>query len=108
MAGRKFGVILVAQTTGAYHALSASEQEQPGKVFEQLSKKYAGKVDVLRRYWTSAFTAEASDVFILECDDLMEAHNYQQEMTSLLAKGGDPDRFGVTVNVYVGVNPDAG
>jgi hypothetical protein len=70
-------------------------------------QKYSGKVDLLRRYWTSAFSAEATDVFVLECDDLMEAHNFQQDATRLLAEGGDPDRFGITVNIYVGINPDA-
>jgi hypothetical protein len=78
-----------------------------GEVFEKLMKKYDGKIDLIRRYWTSAFTADATDVFVMECDDLMEAHNWTQDMTSMLAEGGDPERFGETVQIIVGVNPDA-
>jgi uncharacterized protein (DUF1330 family) len=70
--------------------------------------KYGGKVDFVRRYWTSAFTADCTDVFVMECDDLMDAHNMVQEMNTLMAQGGDPERFGETVSIWVGVNPDAG
>jgi hypothetical protein len=107
MAGRKFGIIMAARVPGSYHSLPKSEQEQPGEVFEKLMKKYDGKIDLIRRYWTSAFTADATDVFVMECDDLMEAHNWTQDMTSMLAEGGDPERFGETVQIIVGVNPDA-
>jgi hypothetical protein len=107
MPGRRFGVVLVVQVPGSYHALPTAEQERPGKVMADLAQKYAGKVDLLRRYWTSAFTTEATDVLIIECDDLMQAHSFQQDMTSSLAEGGDPDRFGMVVDIYVGVNPDA-
>jgi hypothetical protein len=31
-----------------------------------------------------------------------------QEMNTLMAQGGDPERFGETVSIWVGVNPDAG
>jgi hypothetical protein len=44
----------------------------------------------------------------MECDDLMDAHNMVQEMNTLMARGGDPERFGETVSIWVGVNPDAG
>ena len=108
MAGRKYGIVMAAKVPGSYFALSQDEQEAPGKVFEDLMARYAGKVDLVRRYWTSTFSAEVSDVFVLECDDLMDAHNFNQEMTQLMAQGGDPDRFGETVAIWAGVNPDAG
>jgi hypothetical protein len=107
MAGRKYGVVMAAKVPGSYFALSAQEQEEPGKVFEDLVKKYAGKVDFLRRYWTSAFTTEVSDVFVMECDDPMDVHNLSQELTQLLAKNGNPERFGVDVKIWFGINPDA-
>ena len=108
MAGRKFGIVMAAKVPGSYHALPKAEQEKPGEVFEELMGKYAGKVDVVRRYWTSAFTADATDVFIMECDDLMDAHNFNQDLTQALSRGGDPERFGYTVQIYAGINPDAG
>ena len=61
----------------------------------------------MRRLWTSAFTTEVSDVFLVECDEMMDAHNYMQDLTRLLARGGDPDRFGADVKIWAGVNPDA-
>ena len=99
---------MAARVPGSYFSLPQAEQEAPGKVFEELMAKYAGKVDLVRRYWTSAFSADVSDVFVFECDDLMEAHNFNQDLTALLSKGGDPERFGETVSIWVGVNPDAG
>jgi hypothetical protein len=108
MAGRRFGVVMAARVPGSFFTLSESEQEQPGKVFEELMAKYGGKVDLLRRYWTSAFSADVTDVFVMECDDLMDVHNMTQEMNQLMARGGDPERFGETISVWVGVNPDAG
>ena len=108
MAGRKYGMVMAAKVPSSYHTLPQSEQDIPGKVFEELLQKYAGKVDFVRRYWTSAFTADVSDVFVFECDDLMDAHNLTQDMTKAMgAAGGDPDRFGETVVIWVGVNPDA-
>ena len=107
MAGKKFGVVLAAKVPGSYFALSESEQEKPGKIMEQLSQKYAGKVDLVRRLWTSAFTAEVSDVFFIECDDLMDVHRFSQEMAKLFSEGGNPERFGTNVKIFVGVNPDA-
>lgn len=109
MAGKKYGVIMAAKVPGSYFALPDAEREVPGKVFEELIGKYAGKVDFVRRYWTSAFTAEVSDVFVIECDDLMDFHAMTQEMNQLMsANGADPDRFGREVSTWVGVNPDAG
>ena len=108
MAGRKYGFVMAAKVPGSYFALPQEEQEAPGKVFEELMTKYAGKVDLVRRYWTSAFTADVSDVFIMECDDPMDAHNFNQDMTQLMARDGDPERFGVTVAIWTGINPDAG
>ncbi len=107
MAGKKFGVIMAAKVPGSYFTLSKQEQEEPGAAIDGLLQKYAGKVDLVRRYWTSAFTAEVSDVFVMECDDLMDAHNLMQESTQLMAKTGDPDRFGETKVLWVGVSPDA-
>lgn len=109
MAGRKFGFVMSAKVPGSYFALPESEREEPGKVFEQLLTKYAGKVDLVRRYWTSAFTAEVSDVFVMECDDMMDMHNLVQDLNQMTgATGKDPDRFGKEVTILVGVNPDAG
>ena len=109
MAGRKYGVIMYAKTPTAYAGMSPADQAKPGKAFEQTLQKYAGKVEVLRRYWTSAFTQEASDVFVMECDDPMDAHNFQADLIRALQKaaGGNPDRFGATVHVTFGINPDA-
>lgn len=108
MAGKKYGIVMGARVPGSYFTLSKEEQEEPGKVFEQLMAKYGGKVDIVRRYWTSAFSADVTDVFVMECDDLMDAHNMTQEMNTLMARNGDPERFGETVVIWVGVNPDAG
>ena len=107
MAGKKYGVIMAAKVPGTYFTLSKQEQEEPGTAIGQVMQKYAGKVDLVRRYWTSAFTAEVSDVFVMECDDLMDAHNLMQESTQLMARSGNPDRFGETKVLWVGVNPDA-
>jgi hypothetical protein len=107
MAGKKFGIVMAARVPGSYHSLPHDEQEIPGAAFEKLSDKYHGKVDFVRRYWTSSFTAEVTDVFVIECDDLMDAHNFSQELRTMLAQGGDPERFGVDVKTWVGVNPDA-
>ena len=107
MAGKKFGVVIGAKVPGSYHTLGESDQAIPGKAMEELGPKYAGKVDFVRRLWTGAFTTEVSDVFLVECDDIMDAHNYMQDLTRLLAKGGDPERFGTDVKIWVGVNPDA-
>ena len=63
----------------------------------------AGKAGFVRRLWTSAFTTEVSDVFLVECDDLLDAHNYMQNLRRLLANGGDPDRFGIHVRICAGV-----
>jgi hypothetical protein len=107
MAGKKYGFIMAAKVPGSYFALPESERELPGKVFETLTQKYAGKVDFVRRYWTSAFTAEVSDVFVAECDDVGDMHALMQELNQMMAQGGDPDRFGKDVSIWVGVNPDA-
>ena len=109
MAGKKFGFVMAAKVPGSYFALPQSEREEPGKVFEALLTKYAGKVDLVRRYWTSAFSTDVSDVFVMECDDVMEMHNLVQELNQMMAaSGGDPERFGKDVATWVGVNPDAG
>jgi hypothetical protein len=107
MAGKKYGVIIPAKTPANYQAMSAAEKAKPGKAFEQTVKKYASKVDVLRRYWTSAFTHEASDVFVMECDDPMVMHTFQEDLDRAMAVSGDPSRFGTTVHVTFGINPDA-
>jgi hypothetical protein len=108
MAGRKYGVVVFARTPPAYAAMSAAEQAKPGKAFEATLKKYAGKVDLVRRYWTGTFTHEASDVFVMECDDPAVMHEFNEELNKAMAKGGgDPARFGSTVHVSFGLNPDA-
>jgi hypothetical protein len=35
-----------------------------------------------------------------------DAHSLNQELNEALAEGGDPERFGKTVTIWVGVNPD--
>lgn len=107
MPGKKFGLVVAVKVPGSYHAMSADEQAIPGTIFAKLAPKYAGRVDIVRRLWTSAFTAEVSDLFIVEADDMMDVHDFTQELTRLEAEGGDPDRFGVEVKVWAGVNPDA-
>jgi hypothetical protein len=109
MAGRKYGFIMYAKTPPAYAAMSAAERAKPGKTIEATLKKYAGKVDVVRRYWTSVFTNEASDVLVFECDDPAVMHGFKEELEGALAKAGgaDPTRFGSTVHVTCGLNPDA-
>jgi hypothetical protein len=107
MAGKKFGIVIAAKVPGSYHTLPEADQAIPGQAMAELGPKYAGKVEFVRRLWTSAFTAEISDVFLIECDDMLDAHSFTQDLTRLLAKGGDPDRFGVDVKIWAGVNPDA-
>jgi hypothetical protein len=109
MAGKKYGFVLAEKVPASYFALSEAEREAPGKAFEVLLTKYAGKVDLVRRYWTRAFNAEVSDVFVMECDDMMDMHNLIEDVHKALgADGNDPDRFGKDVTIWVGVNPDAG
>ena len=109
MAGRKYAVIVFAKTPETYAGLSDAEKAKPGKALEQTLKKYAGKIDVVRRYWTGAFTHEASDVFIVEGDSPEDLHGFQEDLDRAFAKipGGDPSRFGSTVHVSFGINPDA-
>lgn len=108
MAGRKYAVVVFAKTPGNYQAMSEAERAKAGKAFEQTGKKYAGKVDIVRRYWTGAFTHEASDIFIMEGDDPMDLHAFQEDLNKAFARiGGDPARWGSTVHVTFGINPDA-
>jgi hypothetical protein len=108
MAGRKYGVVIHARTPATYQSMSAAEQAKAGKAFESVQKKYAGRVDQVRRYWTSAFTHDTSDVFILEADDPALLHAFQEDLDRAMAKaGGDPTRFGQTVHITFGLNPDA-
>lgn len=107
MAGKKYGAVLQAKVKGAYFTLPETEQNLPGEVFGELMQKYAGKVDLVRRYWTRAFSSEVTDVLILECDDPANFHAFSEEMTRRLAAGGDPDQYGEDVSVVFGINPDA-
>lgn len=109
MAGRKFGVIMMARSPEIYFALSAAEQAKPGKAFDQTLKKYAGKVDLVRRYWTSAFSADVSNVFVFECDDMADMQAFTDDLNRAMAggRGVDPAKYGVIVDVTAGVNPDA-
>lgn len=108
MAGRQYGVVIFARTPPSYAALSDAEKAKPGKALEQTLKKYAGKVDIVRRYWTGAFTHEASDVFIAEADDPMTMHAFQEDLDKAFVRiGGDSTRFGTTVHQSFGINPDA-
>jgi hypothetical protein len=109
MAGRKFAMIIMAQTPASYHGLPAAEQAKPGKVMEQVMKEFAGKVDLVRHYWTGTFSADVTDVLVLECDDLAVGHAYREAMDRGLVKagGGVAGKFGSTVDIIVGINPDA-
>ena len=108
MAGRKYGIVIFAKTPETYQTMSEAEKAKPGKAFEATAKKYAGKVDILRRYWTGSFTHEATDVFVIEGDDPMDIHAFQEDLSKAFGKiGGDPTRFGSTVHVSFGINPDA-
>ena len=108
MAGRKYGLVIYAKTPPTYAGLSDAEKAKPGKALEQTLKKHAGKIEILRRYWTSAFTHEASDVFVIEGDDPAVIHAFNEDLNKAFAKiGGDPARFGTTVHVTFGINPDA-
>jgi hypothetical protein len=108
MAGRKYGAIVQAKVKGAYFALSEQEQNIPGEVFGELMQKYAGKIDMVRRYWTRAFNANVTDVLVFECDDPADFHAFVEDLTRGMAASGDPDRFGEDVSVTFGINPDAG
>lgn len=107
MAGKKFGIVVQEKVPASYHTMSQEEQEQPGTILGEMMAKYEGRLDLLRRYWTSAFDAEVTDVFIVECDDPADFHDFYQELTRRLAELGDPDRYGQNVRVLLGVNPDA-
>jgi hypothetical protein len=107
MAGKKYGAVLQAKVKGAYFTLSEREQNLPGEVFGELMQKYAGKVELVRRYWTRAFSSEVTDVLIFECDDPADFHAFSEDMTRRMAASGDPDRFGEDVSVTFGINPDA-
>ena len=107
MAGRKYGVVVQAKVGGSYHALPKAEQEIPGHVFEDLMAKYAGKVELVRRYWTGAFNADVTDVLLFECSDPGDFHEFHQELISRFAENGDPNRFGEDVEITLGINPDA-
>lgn len=108
VAGKKFGFVMAEKVPGSYFSLSEAERDEPGRVFETLLGKYAGKVELVRRYWTRSFSAEVTDVFVMECDDMMDMHNLTQELHEMMgASGLDPDRFGKEVSIWAGVNPDA-
>ena len=108
MAGKKYAVVVFAKTPDTYAGLSEAEKAKPGKAMEQVFKKYAGKVDLLRRYWTGGFTHESTDVFVIEGDSPDDLHAFQEDLDKAFAKiGGDPGRFGSTVHVSFGINPDA-
>jgi hypothetical protein len=108
MAGRQYGIVVFAKTPPSYAGLSDAEKAKPGKAIEATVKKYAGRVDLVRRYWTSAFTHESSDIIVAEADDPMDLHNFQDDLNKAFARlGGDPGRFGATVHQSFGINPDA-
>ena len=108
MAGRKYAVVVFAKTPPSYQGMSDAEMAKPGKALEQTLKKYAGKIDIVRRYWTGGFTHEASDIFVIEGDEPMDLHGFQEDLNKAFARiGGEPGRFGATVHVTFGINPDA-
>jgi hypothetical protein len=108
MAGRKYAVVVFAKTPATYQTMSDAEKAKAGKALEATLKKYNGRIDIVRRYWTGAFTHEASDIFVMEGDDPMDLHSFQEDLDKAFARtGGDPGRFGTTVHVSFGINPDA-
>jgi hypothetical protein len=108
MAGKKYGIVVFAKTPDSYAGLSDAEKAKPGKALEATFKKYGGKIEMVRRYWTGSFTHESSDVFIIEGDSPDELHAFNEDLNKAFAKlGGDPTRFGTTVHVSFGINPDA-
>ena len=107
MAGKKYGAVMQVNVRGSYFALPQKEQDVPGEVMAKLMQKYAGKVDMVRRYWTRSFNADVTDVFVIEFDDPAEYHAMGEEMLRAMATSGDPDRYGETVSILFGVNPDA-
>src|SRR3954470_10833444 len=100
MAGKKFGLVVAVKVPSSYHALPRDDQAVPFQAMQQITKQYEGKVDIIRRLWTRSFTTEVTDVFVVDCDDLMDAHNFTQDLRRLEAEGGDPDRFGVEVSIW--------
>ncbi len=109
MPGRKYGAIITAKTPPSYHGLSKAEQAKAGKATEQALKMYAGRVDIVRHYWTSISSGDVSDVIVMEADDPADMHGFQEELERLLVKasGGDASKFGATLDVLFGINPDA-
>ena len=107
MAGKKYGVVLQERVPGSYHALPQADRDIGERVLGELMGKYEGRVDLLRRYWTGAFDAEVTDVFVIEFDDPADYHDFFQELNRRLGESGDPDRFGYAVSTRFGVNPDA-
>lgn len=108
MAGKKYGTIVFAKTPDTYAGLPEADKAKPGKALEQVLRKYAGKIDIVRRYWTGAFTHEATDVFVIEGDSPDDLHAFNEDLNKAFAKvGGDTSRFGTTVHVSFGINPDA-
>ena len=87
MPGRKYGIIVTAKTPASYHGLSQAEQAKAGKAMEQALKTYAGKVDLLRHYWTSISSGEISDVIVMESNDPADLHGFQDELERLLLQG---------------------
>ena len=104
LAGKKYGAIIQARVKGAYFTLSEQEQNIPGEIFGELMQKYAGKIELVRRYWTRAFNSNVTDVLVFECDDPADFHAF---LTRKMAASGDPERFGEDVSVTFGINPDA-
>jgi len=80
MAGKKYAIIVFAKTPPTYAALPEAEKAKPGKAFEDTVRKYGGRIDPVRRYWTGAFTHEATDVFVIEADDPADLHAFNEDL----------------------------
>lgn len=109
MAGKKYGVVVFAKTPDEYHGMSDAQKAKAGAALEQTLKKHGGRVEIVRRYWTGAFTHEASDIFVIEGDSPEDLHAFQEDLDKAFFKAasGDPGRYGRTVHQSFGINPDA-
>ena len=109
MAGRKYAVVVFAKTPANYQGMSEAEKAKPGKAFEATAKKYAGqgrhRAALLdrRRSRTRPRTSSSSKATTRWICTASRRTSTRRSRKI----GGDPSRFGTTVHVTFGINPDA-